>query len=390
MVSVVQPQDASAGQPPVVPLSASSSHVSRFLTPRTYQVEEIEHSECALVVFAWHKQSSTRVVIKILQAYQDTRYHLATQQERQQCQLEALEQNRRFTPEVYLGLAQVEDLDLGRGEIVLGRVITHPRLEDLESEHEYALVMRRLPENRRLDVIVRKDEPGLQQSLQILAERIALLHQTRASPLPPEADWGSNAQLHAKLLHNFYLLDLILTTEDRHHSAAGEGNLEQRIGYLKDGLSAIFTRWEARGYFERRVIEQRIKRCHGDLKSPNIWMLARKPAGKRHACPDVFILDGADFNPSYTHIDILSDIALLVVDIQARTSALSPLLADHLAQSYLQCTEQCDALSCAILGYYLVEKAMVGAAVSLVYDHLPELGGAFLRVAEQRLESLAR
>ena len=100
----------------------------------------------------------------------------------------------------------------------------------------------------------------------------------------------------------------------------------------------------------------------------------------------MLLLDAADFNPSYTHIDILSDIALLAADIQARTNSLS--LANCLLESYLEMNGQRDEVSRAVLGYYLVEKAIVGAAVSLVYDHLPELGHAFLRVAEQRLEDL--
>jgi hypothetical protein len=41
-----------------------------------------------------------------------------------------------------------------------------------------------------------------------------------------------------------------------------------------------------------------------------------------------------------------------------------------------------------VLGYYLVEKAIVGAAVSIVYDDLPQLGQSFLKVATTRLQTL--
>jgi aminoglycoside phosphotransferase family enzyme len=331
-------------------------------------------------------QSATPVVIKILQAYQDTRYSLATQQERLECQLEALGQNRRFTPGVYLGLAQMEAFDLQQGLITLGHVMVHPGQQAPESEHEYALVMHRLPEANRLDVILGKGPKRLQKPLHMLATRIASLHQDVASPLSQEEGWGSYEQLREKLLHNFQLLDLMPTVP--HQQSAAESTLQCRLYALKEGLFAVLTLWEARGYFERRLSEQRIRRCHGDLKSPNIWIFPGKARWKQPGSPAVLILDGADFNPSYTHIDMLSDIALLAADIQARTNARSPALADSLTENYLQLTDQCDTVSRAILGYYLVEKALVGAAISLVYDHLPELSYAFLHVAEQRLEPL--
>jgi aminoglycoside phosphotransferase family enzyme len=384
MASVMQTRGVSSlSAPETVSLPNLPRYVSRTLPPCTYQIEEVKESECALVIFARHMHSAMPVVIKLLQAYQDTRYSLATQQERQQCQLAALEQNRRFTPEVYLGLAQIEVLDLQQGLLTLGQVMVHPEQETLAGEHEYALVMHRLPEESRLDVMLRKSPKRLQKPLQLLATRIAALHQDVLSPLSQDEHWGSSEQVREKLMHNFQLLDLILTTP-RYHDAA-ESTLQDRLSDLREGLFAVFTLWAARGYFERRVSEQRIRCCHGDLKSPNIWVFPGKAGWRRQGWPEVLILDGADFNPSYTHIDMLSDIALLAVDIQARTNAFSPTLADRLTQSYLQLTDQCDTVSQAILRYYLVEKALVGAAVSLVYDDLPELGHAFLHVAEQRL-----
>jgi len=75
-----------------------------------------------------------------------------------------------------------------------------------------------------------------------------------------------------------------------------------------------------------------------------------------------------------------------VVDIQAR--ARSAQLADILMENYLQCTGQQDELSRAVLAFYLVEKAIVGAAISIVYDNVPDLGWDFLAVAEMRLQRL--
>jgi aminoglycoside phosphotransferase family enzyme len=284
----------------------------------------------------------------------------------------------------------VKELDLENRRLALGPVLEDPTQEMLESGCEYALVMQRLPENDRLDHVLQKGKTAqLRRIMQLLAEKITHLHLNLASCLPEQSakQWGGNEQLQKKLLHNFDLLNLVVTTCNDNNNEAYR-SLESQLLHLEEKLYAVFTTWKARGYFEWRVAEQRIKRCHGDLKSPNIWVFPNKRGWGQNTPQTVLILDGADFNPSYTHIDILSDIALLADDIQARTNSLS--LANCLLESYLEMNGQRDEASRAVLGYYLVEKAIVGAAVSLVYDHLPELGHAFLRVAEQRLEDLTR
>ena len=100
------------------------------------------------------------------------------------------------------------------------------------------------------------------------------------------------------------------------------------------------------------------------------------------------ILDAIDFNPEFYNIDTLSDLAMLVIDIQARTK--SPSLADLIVEDYLRDTMQQDEVSRSVLAYYCVEKAIVGAAVSIVDDHLPDLGLAFWKVANLRMGDLRR
>jgi hypothetical protein len=68
-----------------------------------YNIEHIRQSECACLLFARHIVTKKRVVMKILYKYKDTRYSLATTEDRQKSQLEALQLNRMFTPEIYLG-----------------------------------------------------------------------------------------------------------------------------------------------------------------------------------------------------------------------------------------------------------------------------------------------
>ncbi len=100
----------------------------------------------------------------------------------------------------------------------------------------------------------------------------------------------------------------------------------------------------------------------------------------------MWILDAVDFKSMYSNIDILSDVATLIVDIQARTK--SPSIAGYFRNRYLELSRQQDLVSSSILSYYLVEKAFVGAILAIVYDDLPDLGFSFLEVARTYLEEI--
>ena len=381
--------------------------------PGYYQIESTLQSECALILFARHTLTSESIVMKILREYKDTRYSLATREERQQCQLEALKRNRVFTPEVYIGLARIDYLELPRecfpieeiiksstsgsinllgleqGRFSLNKIIVNPTQEMLDRDAEYALIMHQLPEERRLDHLLSEEsEDILKDHMHFLSKYVAHMHTNLVMPLDSveeEMQWGSYEQLHSKLLHNLGLLDLVLTTGKLDQYCTLD-LLQGTLHWLKKTLLQVFTESHYRSYFEQRVREQRIKYCHGDLKSPNIWILP--PNQSCHGEPEdcVKILDAIDFNPSYSNIDMLSDFAMLIIDVQTRTK--SPVLADEMVKYYLESTGQNNQTASSVLAYYLVEKAVVGAVVNIVYDGLSDLGWTFLEVAEMRLNCL--
>src|SRR6266849_49555 len=80
---------------------------SPISTRNYYDIESKQKTSSAYLLFAKHKKSQDRVVIKILRKYQDTRYSLETPKERQPYQLEALHWNSMFAPGVYIGLARI-------------------------------------------------------------------------------------------------------------------------------------------------------------------------------------------------------------------------------------------------------------------------------------------
>lgn len=139
-------------------------------------------------------------------------------------------------------------------------------------------------------------------------------------------------------------------------------------------------------YFNKRIEKDRIKHCHGDLKTPHIWIESFNNLHDSSYRGQVSILDAIDFNPTYSNIDILSDFAMLLIDVQVRTHSQG--LTDFLREEYLTLTDQTDSFSRAVLNYYIVEKAIMWAAISIFFDNAPEWGYAFLEVATKHINSL--
>jgi aminoglycoside phosphotransferase family enzyme len=357
----------------------------------SYQIVSMRVSEPACILFARHTSSKDRVVLKLLFEYQDTRYSLSTLDERQSCQLEALLWNRLFTPNIHIGLAHLYNWNKDQGSIEIDEIIENPGLETLAPNTEYALLMRLLPTSRRLDyILTEENSPPLQRYTKLLTKYVAHIHTNLTAlsiPMEKASKWGSFIQLQKKLTHNLEFLDQIM--------AKSENGEYQTYYWLKDRLLSVFNFIEYRQYFEQRVHKGRIKRCHADLKAPNIWIapLPLSDASYDYWCcrepwKYVYLLDAVDFNPMYSYIDILSDFAMLVIDIHARTKSSE--LADHMIEHYLELTNQQDKVSRLVLAYYLVEKAIIGAAVSILYDKVPDVGLNFLEVASMRMNDLNR
>lgn len=354
----------------------------------TYSIVETRTSEHAIVLFTQQTQSSESVLMKLLHDYKDTRYSQETPKKRQQCQLEALRRNRAFSPEVYLGLARVEQYNIPKKTISIGEMLICPTMNDLEPGAEYVLIMRQLPEERSLVALLEKENSVIiQQHMRLLTKHIAQMHkELLTAPLREESMyWGQYEQLEEKLSQNLELLDRVYRTSK---DGLDYQYLKKNVAELSDTLQSLFKQGNFRAAFDNRVQEHYTRLCHGDLKVPHIWIMLYDDAECCQAGPEhsIKILDAIDFNPLFCNIDILSDFAMLVTDIHTRTGSAE--LADKMIADYLLDTNQDEPEARLVLGYYLVEKALVGAAISILFDNLPTLGLQHLTVAKLRLQAL--
>ncbi len=343
-----------------------------------YMITHRQASESAWIFFINDNATCKPMVAKVLRPYFDLRYDLSDATKRQRCQLEAFQHNRIFTPEAYIGLAKLHHQPTGEDRIVLGGINQHPSLETLEPGAEYALIMERLPDNFRLDQLLEGDESTVEYLLDALTSHIAHLQKNQTLSLTEKecANWGSYLTLQNKLEENLAFLSLVL-------NEVNSPSLKETIERLCTGLREIFTVEHYTHYFEERVHAGFIKHCHGDIKSLNIWIMPGDQLQKN----SIKLLDAIDFNPLFNNIDILSDFAMLVIDVWARTSSAQ--LACRMIDYYLRLTDQDTIAARIIFEYYLIEKAIVASAINILFDNQFELGLRLLDLAQERLNHLS-
>jgi uncharacterized protein len=356
-----------------------------------YLIEKTRPSASAIIIFARHPHTNKNIVLKVLKEMKDERYDLSTIEKRQQCQMEAWRWNPRFTPDIYLGLAQIretlKELEQKKQtlkEIAVGPILDNPRGPSyLIEKKEYALVMRPLPEDRWLDVLLGardKEDRTIPWYLPLLVKQISDIHAKVIEESSEESKvnrWGSIEQLREKLRENLALLEKASTQKP---------NLSDICHRLQKSLPPVLEMEKYQGLFDKRLKEKHIKHCHGDLKADNIWVAldSLQCDEKPEVC--VKLLDCIDFNLSFCMIDTLSDIALLVVDIQARTG--NPDLANAVIDEYLCISDEDEEAARYLLAYYLVEKAIIGTVNSYIDDKNDVLGTSYTMVVYQRMDEL--
>lgn len=235
---------------------------------------------------------------------------------------EELRLNRRFSPEIYLDIKQIggtqEDLALNQS----------PALE-------YAVKMRRFPQEQQLDRMLAAHRLQVRHIV-AFAKRIAALHQI-AAPAEAETPYGRPESVIAPMLENFRQIAPF----------ASESDETEQLSSLKQWTHATFKNLAPS--LRQRKVDGFIRECHGDAHLANMAWVDERP----------LLFDCIEFNENLRWIDIINDIAFLVMDLDDRgESELGWWFLNH----YLQ--ETGDYPGITLLSFYKVYRAMVRAKVT--------------------------
>ncbi|MDT8419464.1 MAG: AAA family ATPase [Desulfuromonadales bacterium] len=235
---------------------------------------------------------------------------------------EELRLNRRFAPHLYLSVEQIggsiDSLSLG----------ADPPLE-------YAVKMRRFPQACQCDRLLTRHQLDSSQ-LTAFAEKLAHLHQGAARAAMNEP-YGEPEAVLAPMLENFAQIR-------RHDSAAADAD---QLPQLETWTRDMYAKCEP--LLRQRRAAGYIRECHGDLHLANMAWFEEQP----------LLFDCLEFNRNLRWIDVINDIAFLVMDLDDRGR---PELGWHFLNHYLQRTGDYQGLS--LLNFYKVYRAMVRAKVN--------------------------
>jgi aminoglycoside phosphotransferase family enzyme/predicted kinase len=237
--------------------------------------------------------------------------------------LEELRLNRRLLAEYYLDLVSIRGSD------------TKPALSGNGPIIDYAVKMRRFPPGAVLSPAA---APTITTpEIDALAELLAHFH----AGLPvadPQAPWGKPELVRRPTEETVSELRALL----------GESPAQALANQIGDFLDREFERHE--GLMDRRRLDGFVRECHGDLHLGNLARIEGR----------LVPFDALEFDPGLRWIDVLSEVAFLVMDLQVNRR-------DHAGfrflNRYLDVTGDYPGLPVVpfYLGYRAAVRAKVGA-----------------------------
>ncbi len=238
---------------------------------------------------------------------------------------EELRLNHRFAPQIYLDVVAIT----GSAEC--------PRPDGDGPVLEYAVRMRQFPAGGLLSQLAEKGKLDVRHIDQMV-ERVADFHRNTAVA-PADSRYGEAERIHHWVSENFQQLRPLLNTS---------GEIEQ----LERTRQWTETEHRRLGpLMLRRKQQGAIRECHGDLHLGNITLIDGK----------VTLFDCIEFNPELRWIDVISEVAFLVMDLEDRGYRN---YAFHFLNGYLQQSGDYEGLG--MLRYYLVYRALVRAKVAML------------------------
>jgi hypothetical protein len=237
-----------------------------------------------------------------------------------------LELNRRLCPDIYLKVVPINKSNVikieGSGETV-----------------EYALKMKRLPQEKIMTVLLSEGKVG-NRTIDDLAKIIAQFHSKALTNNEINA-FGSLKIIKANWDENFaqtkkYISQTITEAEYQF--------VENKINNFMETNNVLF---------ESRIRKNKIRDCHGDLHSGNIFITDK-----------ICIFDAIEFNDRFRYSDVASDVAFLAMDLDFRQRSD---LAEYFIEKYIAYSR--DKELTKVLPFYKCYRAYVrGKVISFKLD----------------------
>ena len=240
------------------------------------------------------------------------------------CQ-EELRLNRCFAPDLYLEV------------VAISGSVERPVLNGSDVPLEYAVRMRQFPQSGLLSNMAQRRELTPDRVDEIAA-LVGTIH-ARIGVAAVASDYGLPDGVHRWVMENFAHIRPALDDERQ------RVQLERLADWCQEAFEQL------RPLLQARRADGFVRECHGDLHLGNLTLVAGR----------VTPFDCIEFNAQLRWIDVISETAFLMMDIQDRGY---PELGWRFLNGYLQHTG--DYAGVRLLRYYLVYRALVRAKVAIL------------------------
>ena len=237
-----------------------------------------------------------------------------------------LELNSRLCPDIYL-----EVVPINKSNII--------KINGIGETVEYALKMKRLPQEKIMTVLLKENKVD-NKTIDAIAKKIAQFH-SKAQTSTEINEYGSLKIIKINWDENFsqtqkYVNQTIPVAEYQF--------IQNRVNNFME---------KNRSLFENRIKNGKIRDCHGDLHSGNIFITDK-----------ICIFDAIEFNDRFRYSDVASDVAFLAMDLdfQQRSD-----LSAYFIERYMLYSK--DQQLTKLLPFYKCYRAYVrGKVISFKLD----------------------
>jgi len=254
--------------------------------------------------------------------------------------------NKRLADQVYLQTVKITGTE------------EHPVFNSDGEAIEYAVKMRQFDQSNLIDKLL---SDGRLEDSQIdeIADQVADFHQS-INTVTEDSELGSAASVNAPVIQNFDQLDPLIKQADA----------REQLGRLRSWSEKEFSKLE--DILKQRKNNGFIRECHGDMHLGNMALINNK----------VTIFDGIEFNDEFRWIDVMSEVAFLVMDLIDRGASN---FAYRFLNRYLEQTGDYEGLR--VLRFYLVYRAMVRAKIASFTLLTPDLPADQVEKTMQQYQS---
>lgn len=238
---------------------------------------------------------------------------------------EELRLNRRLAPDIYLAVTPITGSE------------NNPHLNGEGEILDYAVKMKQFPREIELNHVLNRGELN-NQIIDSIAALIADFHQ-KVDIADECSDFGEPGTVFKPIKENFDQIKERITDKTTLNMLM---QIEQWSDDNFNQLKPVLKERKQHGF---------IRECHGDLHLRNLAWYQNKPLA----------FDCLEFNPDFRWIDVISEIAFLIMDLADHKQAG---FAQRFLNQYLEISG--DYAGCRLLTFYLVYRAMVRAKVDAI------------------------